>query len=238
LRALLLTTPRSAASGCPALLPIAAVVGWLLVVLGLLLVIATPSRTAAIIGRLVVRGLVVGWLIAAAPSRAVAVLRGLVILGLLVSAPIAASLRAALGLGRGVALASFTGFVAVNVEHLFNFGILRVVLLWPDFDNKRDIVQLPGILNVEHADDVTNGGKLAVRNFNGLLVGMIKVQPVSAGCSSLRPVDNLQIQLKITAVIFRIRLYFRRINNDRVPTNGKPADALRRVELLCVKWLD
>jgi hypothetical protein len=179
-----------------------------------------------------------------APSRAVAGLLRLRcgLLGLLRLAPSGLlRLAEALRLGLLLALARLAGFVAVNVENALNFGITLlprfVALLEIDFDDKRDIVQLLRILHIEDADNVADGGKLTVRNFDRLLVLMVQVQTVSADAASGRAVNNLQVQLKITAVVLRIRLDFRRFDNNGMLADRKTANALGRVVLLRVERL-
>lgn len=140
-----------------------------------------------------------------------------------------------------MALTSFAGFVTVDVKNPFDFGVTLLpgffALLEIDFNDERDIVQLLRILNVEDAGNVTNGGKLTMRDFNRLLVLVVQVQAVRANGASRRAVDNLQIQLKITAVVLRIRLDFGRFDDNGMLAHGKTANALRRVILLRVERL-
>lgn len=226
--------PRCAACrGCAALLPAARLLGRLMRC-GLLGRLLTPCRGIAcrllrLLGRLL-RLTPSGRTIA---SRAVAgllrLLRGLL------------RLAEALRLGLLLALARLAGFIAVNVENALDFGITLlprfVALLEIDFNDKRDIVQLLRILHIEDADNMADCGKLTVCDFDRLLVLMIQVQTVSADAASGRAVNNLQVQLKIAAVILRIRLNFRRFDNNGMLADRKTADALGRVVLLRVERL-
>ena len=132
----------------------------------------------------------------------------------------------------------FSGFVAVNIEDFFDFGILGVVFLRPDFDNEGDIVKLGAVLDHKDAGNMRNCRKLAIGDFDSLRVRMIQVQPVSPDGSGLRAVNDFQVQLQIPAVIGFVCLDFGTIDNDRMPTNRKPANALRRVKVVRVERLD
>lgn len=244
--------PRCAACrGCAALLltPCRGIACRLLRLLGRLLRLTPNGRTIASRGggllRLLRR--------LTAPSRAVAGLLRLRcgLLGLLT--PCGPALRLlgllrgllrlaeALRLGLLLALTCLAGFVAVNVENALDFGITLlprfVALLEIDFNDKRDIVQLLRILHIEDADNMADGGKLTMRDFDRLLVLMVQVQTVSADAASGRAVNNLQVQLKITAVVLRIRLDFRRFDNNGMLADRKTANALGRVVLLRVERL-
>ena len=139
------------------------------------------------------------------------------------------------------ALPRLARFVAVNVEDLFNFGITLLrgffALLQADFDNKRDVMKLARILHVENADNMANCGKLAMRDFCRLRVGMVQVQAISAGRAHLRAVNKLDVKLQITAVVRLVRLHFRRFDNAGMTTDRQASAALRWVELLCVERL-
>ncbi|WBF76858.1 hypothetical protein PSV3_00156 [Septimatrevirus PSV32] len=201
---------------------------------GLLGRLAAPCRLAALRGRVLRR--------LAAPSCAALRLLGRLLRGLLLlSAPSAVRLALRLLLLRlrcRCACASLARFVAVHIEHLFNFGILRVVFLRPDFDKKRQVVKLRRIGDLEHADYVADCRKLAMRDFDGLLVGMVQVQAISAGRALLRAVDNPQVQLQITAVVRLVGLDFGRFDDYRMLANRQASDALGRVVLLGVERLD
>ncbi|WBF76954.1 hypothetical protein PSV3_00252 [Septimatrevirus PSV33] len=191
------------------------------------LLLAAPSGTAC--------GLLRGLLLRlTAPSPAVLALRLLRLL----SEACAALRLLLLRLRCRCACASLARFVAVHIEDLFNFGILRVVFLRPDFDKKRQVVKLRRIGDLEHADYVADCRKLAMRDFDGLLVGMVQVQAISAGRALLRAVDNPQVQLQITAVVRLVGLDFGRFDDYRMLANRQASDALGRVVLLGVERLD
>ena len=80
-----------------------------------------------------------------------------------------------LGLRRSATLRGFSGFVTVNVEDFFDFGILGVVFLRADFDNEGDIVKLGAVLDHKDAGNMRNCRKLAIGDFDSLRVRMIQV---------------------------------------------------------------
>ena len=128
---------------------------------GLLLGRLTPCRCAALY-----RGRLCGWL----ALRCAPCWRGGGLLRLLGRLLRCEACRGLGGLRCGLTVPGLARFVALNVEHLLNFGVLGIVLLRPNFDNKRNVVKLRRILQHKHAGNVANCGKLTMCNFYRLLV--------------------------------------------------------------------
>jgi hypothetical protein len=90
----------------------------------------------------------------------------------------------------------------------------------------------------ENVNNVANCRKLAVSNFASGLVSVIKIKAIRASNTSVRPVDNFQIELKITAVVSFICFYFGTFDNYRMFAERQLTRALFRVVVIRVKWAD
>lgn len=136
--------------------------------------------------------------------------------------------------------AVLAGFVTVRIEELFNFGVFFLVrfFLQTDFDHERNSVRLFGVRYVQHANRMTERGKLFVGNFNGLLRSAVQVETDNADRAFEFTFDNFGVINNHTGIATFRRFNFRLDGDNLVFTDWEPARAaLGWIKIACVKRL-
>lgn len=244
-------TPPARCRGAAAITAITAIVGAVVAIgadilrpirtgaaIVLLLALLALLSKAAVVLRLLLAVVLLAVILLAETAAVVLLLAAVVTLLALVA--LLAETGIVLLLLLALIVASLTGFVAVRIEEAFHFGVFLIVRLFlqTNFDLERNVVQLLGVSDVEHADTVTQGRKLLVSNFDSLLRSAIQVEPDRAGSTFIFTIRNHSLQNRHTGITIFGWLDFG-LNNYNVVRSDRKASAtvLGRVKLSCVERL-
>ena len=75
-------------------------------------------------------------------------------------------------------------------------------------------MKLAGVLHSNHVDGMAQSRELPHCDIDGLLAGVLQIEPIEQRAALVLPVDDLQLDLQILAIACLCRLHFR-FRDDR-----------------------